>query len=289
MIKQRVLICIWCVLCGFGSLGSQTLYAADVLPPVPGLTAGPIVTVAKVGYGASFDLTTGQRVRLLGVKVPKPDQTPFEKDAEPLGDRAKAFVEDFVRGHRLALFYDDAQTDRYGRWLVHVVRDDGLWLQQQLLRAGLARVYSFPDNLRGVSLMLGFEQQARDAERGIWAVPYYRIRPADGVHKDVGTYQLVEGRVLSQSRGRGTVYLNFGQDWKQDFTARITKQHRRAFGKSDAFPDYAGQRVRLRGWIRQHNGPMIELTHPEQIEILSADHFLGGSMPSPKTEPNNAR
>ena len=31
---------------------------------------------------------------------------------------------------------------------------------------------------------------------------------------------------------------------------------------------YEGGRVRVRGWLKSFNGPMIEVTHPEQIEIL---------------------
>ena len=31
---------------------------------------------------------------------------------------------------------------------------------------------------------------------------------------------------------------------------------------------YRGARIRVRGWVRDFNGPMIEITHPEQIEIL---------------------
>ena len=29
-----------------------------------------------------------------------------------------------------------------------------------------------------------------------------------------------------------------------------------------------GRRVRVRGWLQSLNGPMIEVTHPEQIEVL---------------------
>ena len=29
-----------------------------------------------------------------------------------------------------------------------------------------------------------------------------------------------------------------------------------------------GIRVRARGWLRSFNGPLIEITHPEQIEVL---------------------
>jgi hypothetical protein len=30
----------------------------------------------------------------------------------------------------------------------------------------------------------------------------------------------------------------------------------------------AGQRVRVRGWIRSYNGPVIDVTHPEQIQLI---------------------
>jgi hypothetical protein len=29
-----------------------------------------------------------------------------------------------------------------------------------------------------------------------------------------------------------------------------------------------GKRLRVRGWVKSRNGPMIEATHPEQIELL---------------------
>ena len=31
---------------------------------------------------------------------------------------------------------------------------------------------------------------------------------------------------------------------------------------------YRGRRVRVRGWLESYNGPMIEATHPAQIEVL---------------------
>jgi hypothetical protein len=32
---------------------------------------------------------------------------------------------------------------------------------------------------------------------------------------------------------------------------------------------YTGKRVRVRGLVTRFNGPMIEATHPEQIEVLA--------------------
>jgi hypothetical protein len=68
-------------------------------------------------------------------------------------------------------------------------------------------------------------------------------------------------------RGRG--YLNFGDDWREDFTISIAPRDRRLFEDGGhPIEDYEGRLVRVRGWIKSFNGPMIEATHPEQIEIL---------------------
>lgn len=226
------------------------------------LTAGAEVRVASVGYAASFDLDDGSRVRLVGIRAPKPDTPPFRADAEPLGAEAKAFVEGLVRGRTLRLYTDANPKDRYGRHLAHVVRDDGLWLQRALLENGFARVYTLPDNRKRVAEMLRFEAAARAERRGIWALPDYAVRSADAVSP--GGFALVEGRVLSQSRG-DTVYLNFGRQWKTDFTIRIRPEARKGFGP---VPDYRGKTIRVRGWVFDRDGPMIDATHPEQIEIL---------------------
>jgi len=263
MLSSRYLcfltISIWGLFC---TLCSPLL----ALEPQQDLRKGPTVTVTHVGYGASFDLSDGKRVRLLSLRVPKPNAPPFERYAEPLGEQAKEFVEDFVKGHSITLYFDKNDTDRHGRWLAHVVRDDGVWLQKALLEAGLARIYSFPDNRWGLQDMLQMEAHARQANRGIWALPHYATHSPLSAHKAIGTFQIVEGTVLHQNSGKKTIYLNFGKNWKTDFTIRIIKRNHKYF--TDGIPEMQGKRVRARGWVIDRNGPLMDISHPEQIEIL---------------------
>jgi endonuclease YncB( thermonuclease family) len=230
------------------------------------LRRGPTVRVAEVGYAASFDLTDGQRVRLLGIRAPKPDTPAFAKQSEPLGAEAKTFVEDFLRDHSLTLYFDASPRDRYGRLLAHAVRDDGRWLQRDLLEKGLARVYTLPDNRALIPELLAAEAHARTQRRGLWALPDYAVASPETVR--TGGFAIVEGKVLNQSRGGGPVYLNFGKTWKTDFTVRIERADRPRFSGEGDMPNYAGKRVRVRGWVFDRDGPMIDATHPEQIEIL---------------------
>ena len=94
-------------------------------------------------------------------------------------------------------------------------------------------------------------------------------RDAEAAGGHLGSFQLVEGRVLEAAVVRGRAYLNFGADWREDFTVTLAPKVRRRFEAEGIDPrDYRGTRLRVRGWLKSYNGPMIEVTHPEQIEVL---------------------
>ena len=82
-------------------------------------------------------------------------------------------------------------------------------------------------------------------------------------------FALVTGRVRKALVVKGRGYLNFGDDWRTDFTIAISPKARRIFERGEMdISAYTGKRVRVRGWVKRFNGPMIEVTHPEQVEIL---------------------
>jgi len=251
-------------------LGSAIPAAAFARPgpaPPPALIEGLSGRVAAVLAGDTVDLEDGTRVRLAGIQAPEParDGSP----AWPLATEAAAAVGLALLGRHVRLLHPEDRRDRWGRSLAHVVRDDGLWMQGALLMDGLARVYTQPRTADGAALMLDLERTARAARRGIWRDRFYRIRNPDETWGDLDSVQLVEGRVVDAAVVRGTTYLNFGTDWRRDFTFRIGPDAARAFrGAGIDILDLTARRVRGRGWVFPLNGPMIELTHPAALEVL---------------------
>ena len=133
----------------------------------------------------------------------------------------------------------------------------------------MARVYSFADNRALVAEMLALERAARADRRGIWADPYYAIRTPFEAEDYIDSFQLIEGRVQDVAVVRGRAYLNFGADWRSDFTISLAPEVLRRFAREGVDPqDYEDRPVRVRGWLKSFNGPMIEASHPEQIEVL---------------------
>lgn len=215
------------------------------------------------------DIAGSREVRLVGIQAPK---LPLGREGFrewPLAEKAKAELENMILGHTVELGFGGARMDRYRRLLAHLTRDDGLWVQGAMLEAGMARVYSFADNRARIADMLARERDARAARRGIWSDPYYAIRTPETAAKHINSFEIVEGTVLAVAVVSGRAYLNFGDNWRTDFTVTLSSKTVRQFIQDGAPPDrYKGRRVRVRGWLQSRDGPMIEATHPEQIEVI---------------------
>ena len=230
--------------------------------------------VGAVIDGDTVTLESGLQVRLVGIQAPKLSLGRVGFRDWPLAAEAKAGLEALVLDARVKLVYGGRKRDRHRRLLAHLEREavpgrPALWVQGELLRQGLARVYTFPDNRDRADRMLTIERAARAARLGIWRLDNYRVLRPDEAARRIGRFELVEGRVLRAAVVRGRTYLNFDADWRSDFTIAIARKHRRRFSRAGIdLAALAGRRLRVRGWLKWENGPMIEATHPEQVEAI---------------------
>lgn len=228
---------------------------------------GEVDTVASITSGHSLILTSGLKVRLAGIVAPSRN--------DPFGPDAREGLRAILQGRTVRLSYGGDPRDRYDRALaqVHTLDDEGregMWVQAELVRRGLVRVYTWPDEQIDAEALYAAERAARATGQALWTHAAYAVRGPDpnALAQQVDSLQLVEGIVTSTADIRGRAYLNFGADYRSDFTVAVAKKHRKRFKALDPV-SLEGARVRVRGWIELTNGPMIWASHPARIEILS--------------------
>lgn len=215
--------------------------------------------------GQSLRLKDGTILRLAGIIAPDPQNRPEQAQAEA----ARKALQALAVGKVLQAQMPTDRRDRHDRRLLHIVDGEGRWLQGELLSAGLARVWTQPDASERAAEMLALEAQARSQRRGLWALPYFAILTPETASAALDRFQIVEVAIADVARVRGTVYLNTGTDWRSDFTARLERSALTLF--AEAGRDVAalkGKWVHIRGWLRLYNGPFIDVTHPQQIEVI---------------------
>ena len=245
----------------------------------------PSGRVKRVISGNSLELDSGLKVRLAGITAPRQNRdslSPRSASDQSSADRslfeqARLALEDRVKGRDIGLAYIGPQRDRYSRAIAQVfVLDDGgkreVWLQEEMVLAGFARVYSWAESVFRTDYLYEAEQEARNAGRGIWKEGgAFKIRSPDPntLAQHVDSFQIVEGIIISAADVRGRVYLNFGSDYKTDFTVTIAKKHRKKFDAAGLdLLSLEGARIRVRVWVELYNGPVIWIDHPERIEML---------------------
>jgi micrococcal nuclease len=106
-----------------------------------------------------------ETVRVIGVDTPetvKPD-TPVQC----FGPKASAFEHREVEGRRVRLLLGVERRDVYGRLLAYVwIRRR--FLEEALLRRGLARTLPFPPNTRFAERFAALQAVAARSGRGLW-------------------------------------------------------------------------------------------------------------------------
>lgn len=275
-------VCLWLgpdLLLRHAVLGAVavTLMSAPLAAGCEGLRDGPKGVVTQIVDGDTLMLDNGLIVRLIGTQAPHLALGREGLTDWPKATESKAALSDLTLGKPVLLRYGGEEKDRYGRLLAQLFVTGGtseIWVQQQMLTSGWARVYSFPDNRACLPDLSAAETKARAQKLGIWADPYYRVRRADrpaDFASLAGHYELAEGRVLQSEKTGGRVYLNFGRYFKEDLTAVIDSRALALFASEQLDPlKLGGALVRVRGWVDLQDGPRIAITHPEQIEVLAA-------------------
>lgn len=133
-------------------------------------------SVVKVVDGDTVDVRDDQRgllrIRIVGIDAPESVKPGFTVGC--FGPEASAHAHTELDGRRIALVIDPTQdaTDRYGRTLVYVVRDDGYDYGTETVRAGFAKSYVY-DRIPGLhaAAIADAQRQAQQRSAGLWGPP----------------------------------------------------------------------------------------------------------------------
>jgi hypothetical protein len=174
--------------------------------------------------------------------------------------------------------------DRYGRILAQVFAG-GAWVQGTLLNAGALRAAPDRTSFPCIRQLLAAEDQARNARSGQWRDGAFALRSAEQLRNRVGSFQLVEGEVTTASTNKGRAYINFGADYKTDFTVVVAPDDLKLFRQARFdVKKLAGKQVRVRGWVELYNGPEMEISTPAAIQLLDEPAPEAANTEQPKTQ-----
>lgn len=225
--------------------------------------------IAEVFDGDTVLTTKGEHVRLVNINTPEVAHE--DSLAQPYGDEARRYLTKRVKGQKVEIRPAKKKLDKYKRTLAEVLLG-GQSLNNEMVAVGLAHVYTFPDNSEDVKDLLRLEAKARDAKKGLWQDKRWQVTPVTGVVPDawIGQFHIVEGKVQNVVPMKDQIYLNFGDNWREDFTVEIPRKFLPKFTaqKIDPATFYRNKKLRIRGILKPVNGVLVTATHPAQLEVM---------------------
>ncbi len=250
------------------------------------LKMGAIKTVTRVNSADSVTLDDGTEVKLAGTLAPHARDGNAAPGTWPAETSAVATLSSMLLGKTVEIAFGAARADRYGRHVAHLFVGKGenrIWVQGALLSSGNARASAVPGTSECLPELLAHERVARQRRLGLWQTGLYRPKSATRTALLMylrSSFHVVAGRVVSVSHTKSDTYLNFGDNWRQDFTIHIPKAIKTANPSwAASLDDFKDKRVEVRGWIERRNGPMMSLSHPAEIEIVPDSSSLHYRVP----------
>ena len=137
---------------------------SDVSSPTPVPERGNPLRALHVIDGDTIVLTDGRRVRYIGIDTPELSDPRLALEAEAATEANRRLV----AGHDLRLELDSQEEDRYGRMLAYVWVGD-VFVNEELLRQGLARLLTIPPNLRYVERFRDVARTGEANREDVWS------------------------------------------------------------------------------------------------------------------------
>ena len=264
---------------------SSILYAILLYSPFvlaqEQLPRGDFVDLRETGKAEVIDivnpmtvlLSDGRIARLSGIDIP----SYTGDEISPWAVTARDILRDFLQSQRVVIYQtktrDKGRMNRMGHELLHVVRDDnGAWIQGLLLSLGLAQVKTTQYTPEMALQMYTIEDKARNDRIGLWEDESYRVLSPEETQSHIGTFAIVEGEVKSVSLKQNRIYMNFGGNWRSDFTVSVAPEDKRVFSKAGIdLLGWGGKYIQVRGTLQSINGPYIEINHPQAIRLLKKE------------------
>ncbi len=223
-------------------------------------------TVTIKGFDAS--------VRYLGIDTP--EILTEDSPGDPLAEKARDLNRRIVNGKKVRLEFDKQKYDDYGRLLANVFVDN-TFVNEEIVRSGLARALIIKPNEKYASRILEAEKQAKGERKGIWGNlselnsppenKRFLIKPSQA-SRYVGERVVVRGKITDFRKSNKVLVLNM----EDDLDLVIFPNSWDNFSFFGIIPEkyYVGEPVEVIGRVKMYKGtPEIIISHPISIRSLS--------------------
>jgi len=223
------------------------------------------VVIKYVIDGDTVILTDNRHVRLIGINTPEishSDNKPSEAGAELA---RKSLMQLLKNQQQVQLLYGKERLDKHGRTLAHIYLKNGLNIQAEMLRQGLAMPLRIAPNLALMDCYSAISLIAKKEKRGLWASSRYKTHHVFSLSGSEKGFYFISGKVEQVTESRSSIWINLGNN----VALRIHKEDLNNFNKNDLM-SLLGKTIEASGWLYRRNKQLrMRIRHKLDLNRLN--------------------
>jgi micrococcal nuclease len=249
----------------FSVSGSQAFANAESEPTCVSTHFDEKASIKYVIDGDTVVLTDNRHIRLIGINTPElshNENKPNEEGAE----KAKQVLTQLLENqNHIQLLYGKERLDKHGRTLAHIYLENGLNIQAEILRQGLAMPLRIAPNLSLVDCYNKTSTLAKKENRGLWALSRYKTRDVLSLSGNEKGFYFISGKVERITESRSSIWINL----QNNVALRIHKDDLNSFNKNDLM-SLRGKTIEANGWVYKRNKQLrLRIRHRLDLKLLN--------------------
>ncbi len=231
--------------------------------------------VREVIDGDTIILADRNYTHVRYLDIDAPELLHEDSPGDPLAEEATNLNKSLVLGKKVKLEFDKEKFDAYGRELAYVYAD-GVFVNEELVRKGLARTLIIKPNGKYAGVIYGAEEQAKRERKGIWGDLSKLNPPPEDINFLIKPSQasryidqrvVVRGKITDFRKSNKVIVLKM----EDDLDIVIFPDNWEIFRFFGIYPEsyYVGKPVEVIGKVRMYKGRSeIRISHPISIRVL---------------------
>lgn len=223
------------------------------------------VTIDYVVDGDTVILSDKRHVRLIGINTPELSHEK-NKSSEAGAELARESLITLLDNQpQIQLLYGKERFDKYGRTLAHLYMMNGLNIQAEILKKGLAMPLRIAPNLLLIDCYASSALSAKNENLGLWALSRYKTHPVVSLSGSEKGFYFISGEVKQIIQSRSSLWINL----ENNVALRIHKDDLNNFDKNDLMSLH-GKKVEASGWLYHRNKQLrMRIRHQLDLRILN--------------------
>lgn len=246
-------------------LSSASYSASDLDPSCVSTHFDEKAVIEYVIDGDTVVLSDNRHIRLIGINTPELSHN-NKKSSEAGADIArKSLILLLDDQPHIQLLYGQERLDKHGRTLAHIYLNNGLNIQAEMLKKGLAMPLRIAPNLSLIGCYAASALSAKNKNIGLWALSRYKTHNVLSLSGSEKGFYFISGKVKHVSESRSAIWINL----ENNVAVRIHKDDLNNFNKNDLM-SLRGKTIEASGWLYKSKKQLrMRVRHKLDLKLLN--------------------